>query len=223
MTDAPNSPQAEPQPTEGATAPAAEYPAAQEPPKKSRAGLIVLIAIGAVLLIGAVIAGIVFAINLASTLGSNQGVQPGSEEDTVSYVSEEYGYSVEFPGEPIEDTQTQSVAGAEISLTQAQWIEGDRMYISVAADLSEFLVGQDPDDVLENSIAGAAGNTGATAVGHEFLEVDGERALSAQLDLPNGQSLFWLVVVRDGIQYQLGAPADKADHDWFVESFDFTD
>ena len=215
-------------------APVAGAPAAAAP---NRTKLIVTIVIIGVVILGLAIAAAAVAFNLVAGAARPGGETPpaagsggGSEEEpeaaeTVTYTSSTFGYTVEFLGEPEEQSATQSVAGQEIEQIQAAYASGDTYMSAATNTFPEGLLEQagSTDVILENSVNGmVAAIPGAEVIESHDSTLDGEQSVAGSVDVGNGQVMSFVISIHDGVQYLLlSSGLDEAAHTSFVESFAF--
>lgn len=188
-----------------------------------------LVGIGAALVIlTAVLYGrAIAAITLPGPIADGGAPIPAApvpdEPDGVAYTSAEFGYEVQFPGEPEETRIDQSVAGYDLVLVAVQWYGGDGGFSVNATEFPADLVTPESlDAILEGSMDGAAQNVVGTVVDEEFVEFAGERALTAEIRA-SGISLYAHVFFRDGVQFTIVSQGGtRAEHDDRAATFRFT-
>ncbi|MGN6501572.1 MAG: hypothetical protein ACTHKX_01560 [Pseudolysinimonas sp.] len=121
-----------------------------------------------------------------------------------SYTSDEYGYSVEFPSEPIEQSKTVPVGDFQVALTSAIWSDGTRSLISNGATYPAGLL-TDVSASLRSSLTSAvAGIKGARLVSSDPTTIDGVPGISANILVPSG-TLRIIIAIDGDTQYQLVA------------------
>lgn len=206
--------------TDDATPAAAPATAPAKPPTApSRARRIIAVAVAVVVAVG-----VFLGVQALLRVVNQPNVAPSTIEESTSYsyVSDEYGFSVDFPSEPTETTQVQPVAGYDIELLQVQWVNSDTTYLVGAAIFPPELLEQNLDVMLQNSIGGAASASGAELSDLEFIELAGERAIRGTLTFPNGQVGVTVIALHNGGQYSLTMVSSEADREAFLEGFAFT-
>jgi hypothetical protein len=120
------------------------------------------------------------------------------------YTSDEYGYSVEFPDEPLEQSKTVPVGDFQVALTSAIWSDGTRSLISNGATYPAGLL-TDVNASLRSSLTSAvAGITGARLVSSDPTTIDGVPGISANILVPSG-TLRIIIAIDGDTQYQLVA------------------
>ena len=144
---------------------------------------------------------------------------PASTEAGFRYTSAEYGYSIEFPSEPAEQSKTVPVGDAQVAVTSAVWDGGSRSLVATGA---RYPAGQlkDVNASLKSSLDGIVANTGgATLVSSDPTKLAGIPAVKAQISVPNG-SLSVVIAIDGDIQYQLvAANLDQKTADGFFATF----
>jgi hypothetical protein len=190
------------------------------PPPASKTRMIVLIVVG--VLVAAAVAVGVFA--LLRFLDPADKFPDSSTSDTpagetVLYSSSDHGYSVEFPGEPTESSQTVPIAGHDIVLDTVGWESGDTAFAANVAEFPAELVGE-VGAMLSGSVEGAVANIpGAELISKEEIQLAGLPAIRGEASSPSGP--LTIVVAFDGpIQYQLFVlGVEPAEADPFFDSF----
>jgi hypothetical protein len=144
---------------------------------------------------------------------------PSSTTVGFLYTSDEYGYSIEFPSEPTEQSKTVPVGGAQVAVTSAVWDGGTRSLISTGAT---YPAGQlkDVNASLKSSLDGIVANTsGATLVSSDPTTLAGIPAVKAQISVPSG-NLSVVIAIDGDTQYQLvAANVDQTTADGFFATF----
>jgi len=158
--------------------------------------------------------------------GQQESESPGIDEPTsgATYTSDEFGYEVTFPGEAMESSVTQSVAGFDLETVTASWTAGDRN-VSTNATLfpDELFVADATDQILQGSVDGAASSVGGTLEGVEFIDLQGERAISGIIRA-SGADIYMVVFFHNQIQYSIASVnGSQAEHDEIVASFRLLD
>lgn len=144
-------------------------------------------------------------------------------DDGVVYRSDEFGYQITFPGEPTESSVTQSVAGYDLEIYTATYTSGD---LSLTVNTTEFPpeLYSEPglDTMLSGSLEGAAGAVGGTLENVEYLEIDGERAISGVIRTAQAD-VYVVVLFHDLVQYTIASVSGSAQqHDEFVGTLTFS-
>jgi len=195
---------------------------ATTPPAKKKTMRLRVLAVGA----GVIAASLSYA-GVSALLNSADG--PGATPSTidaptaVTYTSDEYRFSVQFPSEPSETTQTQAILSYEIELLTVQWVNHDTLYSANAATFpEEIIAGQELDSLLQNSMGGVASATGGTLSDQNFIDVEGRRAIAAIVSYPT-EEVGRVMIVLDGLtQYSLLSTGSESDWSAFLDSFTFT-
>lgn len=151
---------------------------------------------------------------------TSESAAPETSADGYVYTNDDLGFTVTLPGEPEETTTVQSVAGFDIPLTQAQWLDGSNLAVVSAAEFPDEIMAQDMDTMLTNSIAGAATSTGGTVSEETATELAGAPAHRAVLALANGQTAEILVAFEGNLQVSIVAGGDVSLDD-LIDSFSF--
>lgn len=203
----------------------APQPVAEEPLPSSRRKVVITVVVIAVVAVLAVV-GIVLALNLAPKSepvpqGSDEPVaeEPSGGIEGVSYESSEFGYSVVFPAEPEESSQTFPVGDVELTLNSVVWQEGQQTLIANATRYpAEMLT--DTDTMLEGSVDGAIANVpGAELVSDEQIDLAGMPARKIVATAPAGEVRL-IIAIETDVQYQLlAANTDEATAEAFFASF----
>jgi hypothetical protein len=129
---------------------------------------------------------------------------PTSTDAGFTYTSDEYGYSVEFPSEPLEQSKTVPVGDFQVALTSAIWSDGTRSLISNGATYPAGLL-TDVNASLASSLTSAvAGIKGARLVSSDPTTIDGIPGISANILVPSG-TLRIIIAIDGDTQYQLVA------------------
>jgi hypothetical protein len=129
---------------------------------------------------------------------------PTSSSTGFTYSSDEYGYSVEFPSEPLEQSKTVPVGDLQVALTSAIWSDGTRSLISNGATYPAGLL-TDVNASLASSLTSAvAGVKGARLVSSDPTTIDGIPGVSANILVPSG-TLRIIIAIDGDTQYQLVA------------------
>jgi hypothetical protein len=136
-----------------------------------------------------------------------------------TYTSAEYGYSMEFPAEPTEQSKTVPVGDAQVPVTSAVWEGGTRSLISTGAAYPAGALA-DVTASLKSSLDGIVANTpDAQLVSSDPITLAGIPAVEAAISVPSGH-LVVVIAIDGDIQYQLVAAGfDKATADGFFASF----
>jgi hypothetical protein len=173
-----------------------------EPSRRTR--LLVAAAVVLVLAIGLFVGVRAIIDATASRTAATPSPTPTSDAAGYRYTSETYGYSVEFPSEPAEQSKTVPVGDAEVALTSAVWTDGTRTLVSNGATYPPGLL-TDVDASLKSSLTTAiAGITGARLVSSDPTTIDGIPGVSANIFIPGG-TLRIIIAINGDTQYQLVA------------------
>lgn len=173
-------------------------------PPTRRTRVIAVVAVALVLAIG-----LFFGVRaLIEAAGSKTAAMPTPSPTSTgagfTYTSDEYGYSVEFPSEPLEQSKTVPVGDFQVALTSAIWSDGTRSLISNGATYPSGLL-TDVDASLASSLTSAvAGIKGARLVSSDPTTIDGIPGISANILVPSG-TLRIIIAIDGDTQYQLVA------------------
>lgn len=136
-----------------------------------------------------------------------------------TYTSAEYGYSIEFPAEPTEQTKSVPFDDAEIAVTSAVWENGLRSLVATGAAYPEGALA-DVNTSLKSALDGLVANTtGAQLQSSDAFTLAGISAVKALITSPGGD--LRVVIAIDGdTQYQLVAyNLDETTADGFFSTF----
>lgn len=158
--------------------------------------------------------------------GQQGSESPAAEEPAseATYRSDEFGYEVTFPGEAMESSVTQSVAGFDLEVVTASWT-ADGRNVSTNASLfpDQLFVADATDEMLQGSVEGAASSVGGTLEDVEFIDIEGERAISGVIRA-SGTDIYMVVFFHDQTQYSIASVnGTQAEHDEIVASFRLPD
>ena len=190
----------------------------EEPTRRTR--VVVSIAVFLVLAVG-----LFFGVRaMIDVVGSRQAeatptASPSSAAPGYTYTSAEYGYSVEFPAEPTEQTKTVPFDDAEIAVTSAVWENGLRSLVSTGAAYPAGALA-DVNASLKSALDGLLANTpGAQLESSDVFTLAGISAVKALIATPGGD--LRVVIAIDGdTQYQLVAyNLDETTADGFFSTF----
>jgi hypothetical protein len=158
--------------------------------------------------------------------GQQGSESPAAEEPAsgATYTSDEFGYEVTFPGEAMESSVTQSVAGFDLEIVTASWTAGGRNVSTNATVFpDELFVADATDEMLQGSVEGAASSVGGTLEDVEFVDIEGERAISGVIRA-SGADIYMVVFFHDQTQYSIASVnGTQAEHDEIVASFRLLD
>ena len=157
--------------------------------------------------------------------GQQESEQPADDEPAgVTYTSDEFGYEVAFPGEATEISTPQSVGGYDLEIATASWAAGDRNVSVNATAFPDGLYAADAtDEMLQGSLDGAAGSVGGTLENVEFIDIQGERAITGVIRAGIAD-IYMLVVFHTQTQYSIASVnGTQEEHDQIVGSFHFLD
>jgi hypothetical protein len=152
--------------------------------------------------------------------------QPGGEqpEAGVGYRSDEAGYEVTFPGEPTESSLSQRVLGYDLETFTVTWVSGARnVSTNATAFPDELYAGDAIESMLTGSLDGGAEAIGGTIERSEFIDFEGERAVTALITTSDTE-IYMLVVFHNQVQYSIASVnGTQEEHDEVVASFRFVD
>ena len=169
-----------------------------------RSWMIVVAAIG--------IALFVYLLTLTTLLNADRSIAPtptstsasdATPSGPVTYTSDEYEFSIVFPGEPIETTSTQAVMDLDVEVLQVQWATENAAYTVAAARLPGSFESAAIESALQASLDGAAAANGGTLSGVRFYGEGDDRFIWATLSFPDLPSNVVAITIRDHIQYSL--------------------
>lgn len=144
---------------------------------------------------------------------SSPSASPSPTSAGFTYTSAEYGYSIEFPSEPTEQTKTVPVGDADVQVSSAVWNNGVRSLVSTGATYPTGALA-DVNASLKSALDGIITNTsGARLESSDAFTLAGISAVKALIGSPGGD--LTVVIAIDGdTQYQLVAynlPPETAD------------
>lgn len=165
----------------------------------------------------ALAAGLFFGVRaVLDTVGSrlpasSPSASPSPTSAGFTYTSVEYGYSIEFPSEPTEQTKTVPVGDADVQVTSAVWNNGVRSLISTGAMYPAGALA-DVDGSLKSALDGIVTNTsGAQLESSDAFTLAGISAVTA---------LIVVIAIDGDTQYQLVAyNFDQATAEGFFSTF----
>jgi biopolymer transport protein ExbD len=172
------------------------------------------------------VVGVIFGVRaLVEAVGSRAETAPTASATPTptpagfTYTSAEYGYTVEFPSEPTENSSTVPVGDAQVPVTSAVWEGGTRSLVSTGATYPAGALA-DVNASLKSSLDGIVANTvDAQLVSSDPVTLAGIPAVEASISVPSG-NLVVVIAIDGDIQYQLVAAGfDKATADGFFASF----
>ena len=175
-----------------------------EPSRRTR--VIVTIAVFALLAVG-LFFGVRALIDVAAwqtATAPSATPTPTSTAAGFVYTSDEFGYSIEFPAEPTEQSKTVPAGDAEIEVTSAAWDNGSASLVSTGA---RYPAGELTDTTisLKTALDGLVANTpDAQLVGSDPFTLAGIPAVKAQINVPAG-TLLVVIAIDGDVQYQLVA------------------
>ena len=179
--------------------------------------LIVFVALAVGLFFG--VRAVIEAAGSHAATGPTASPTPTSTTVGFVYTSDEYGYSIEFPSEPTEQSTTVPVGDAQVPVTSAVWDGGTRSLVSTGAT---YPAGQlkDVNASLKSSLDGIVANTsGAQLVSSDPTTLAGIPAVKAQISVPSG-NLSVVIAIDGDTQYQLvAANMDQTTADGFFATF----
>jgi len=148
----------------------------------------------------------------------------------VQHSSNDYGYTVLFPGEPEVQLSTQALLGMEIPVETALFgLNGASMFAVEAMGFPDGALGDMDEEkalvMLRGSISGVAGSTHGEVLSQEESELDGELAVRARLSIPDAPSDLELLASMHGtVEYVVMAGGEYGDaFDDYLATFEFTD
>lgn len=173
-----------------------------EPTRRTR--LIVTVAVFLVLAVGLAFAIPAIVGAVSSRTSATPAPTPTSSSAGFTYTSDEYGYSIEFPSEPTEQSKTIPVGDADVPIRTAYWTDGTR---TLAVNGATYPAGSltDVEASLKSSLTNAiAGIPGARLVSSDPTTIDGVSGVSANIFIPDG-TLRIIIAIEGDTQYQLVA------------------
>ncbi|MEO8261971.1 MAG: hypothetical protein ABI566_05315 [Pseudolysinimonas sp.] len=189
-----------------------------EPTRRTR--VLVTIAVFALLAVG-LFFGVRALIDVAAsqTAAPTPDPTPTSSSAGFVYVSDDYGYSIEFPAEPTEQSQTVPAGGAEIEVTSATWDNGKASLVSTGARYPAREL-TDTTASLQSAVDGLIANTpNAQLVSSDPATLAGISAVKAVISVPAG-NLIVVIAIDGDVQYQLvAANLDPTTADGFFATF----
>jgi len=155
---------------------------------------------------------------------SQQGAEPVAESDPVPYLSVEYGYHVEFPGEPEEVSETETQAGIEIETTTVTWTGKDRAHsVSATAWPDAFPEGAVSEEVLLAALDAGADAMGGSVEDFAFVDLDGEPGIEGVVSR-SGIDMRVVAAIRGDVMIWVQSfNGTVAQHEAFVGTFAFDD
>lgn len=189
------------------------------PAEPSRRTRIIAIVVVFALLAAGLFFGIRAIIDVAGSRVPAAGPTPSSTSAGFRYTSSQYGYSIEFPSEPTEQTQTVPVGDAQVDVVSAVWDGGSRSLVSTGATYPAGRLTDVPSS-LKSALDGVvAKTTGAQLVASDPVKLAGIPAVEAQITVPGG-GLVIVIAIDGDTQYQLvAANVDKTTADGFFATF----
>jgi hypothetical protein len=170
--------------------------------------------------------GLFFGVRaLVEDAGSRTEAAPSASPTPTStgigftYTSTVYGYSIEFPAEPTEQSRTVKVDGADVPVTSAAWDNGTASLVSTGARYPASSL-SDTTASLKSALDGLVANTpDATLTSSDPVKLGDFPAVKAAISVPAGNIV--VVIAIDGdTQYQLvAANTDTTVSDGFFNSF----
>jgi hypothetical protein len=146
--------------------------------------------------------------------------------DWVTYTPDDGLFSIEFPGDPEEQTLPTNTALGEITLHSLSYTGNGPEYNLSYNDLPEQMSGMDEEtvaSVLEGSLTGAA--QGKEILSQQIVDVSGHPGIKGEIDMDLSHA-WYMSVITPGRQYQLvmvtsdqGREVFAADAERFLNSF----
>lgn len=145
-----------------------------------------------------------------------------SSDVGVSYTSDEFGYRIQFPAEPTEQSRTVPSDDGDIETTSAAWDNGVRSLVSTGATYPAGVLA-DVTGSLQSSLDGIVANTpDAQLVASDPITLAGLTAVSATISVPSG-TLIVVIAIDGDTQYQLvSANLDPETAEGFFATFELT-
>lgn len=154
---------------------------------------------------------------------------PATAEPKV-FTSESGKFSIAFPGDPKEQTQSVPTAVGDVALTMYTVDNGDSAYLAGFADYpSDMVAASDPETMLDGGRDGAINNIDGTLLTEKHITISGNPGRELKVQSKDGKNVlygrFYLV---DARLYQImvvTSPTglDQATIDSFLDSFTLTD
>jgi len=165
--------------------------------------------IATIVVFALVAVGLFFGVRaLAETASTRTGTEPTPTPTSTSvgfiYTSDEYGYRIQFPAEPTEESRTVPVGDAQVPVTSAVWSGGTKSLVSTGAS---YPAGQlaDVTASLASSLDGLVASTpDAQLVSSDPMTLAGVSAVEATIAIPSG-TLIVVIAIDGDTQYQLVA------------------
>ncbi len=150
---------------------------------------------------------------------ASPSASPSAGSAGFTYTSAEYGYTIEFPGEPTVQTKTVPVDEAEIAVTSAVWENGVRSLVATGATYPAGSL-SDVNASLKSAMDGLITNTaGAQLESSDAFTLAGISAVKALIATPGGD-LRVVIAIQGDTQYQLVAyNLDETTADGFFATF----
>lgn len=129
---------------------------------------------------------------------------PTSTGAGFDYTSDAFGYTIEFPAEPTEQSKTVQTEKGDVQSTTAYWTDGTVTLAVNGAAYPEGALG-DVEGSLKSSLTTAIdGISGARLVSSDPTTIDGIPGVSANIFIPDG-TLRIIIAIDGDTQYQLVA------------------
>ena len=141
-----------------------------------------------------------------------------------AYVSDEFGYSAAFPGDPKVETKATTTTDVSFDSTYATWEDAGTTYEIIGTEMPGGLPNGVADPVLGTWFdAMAASFVGSTVTEQRFSYIDGHRAIVGLLSDPAATEPRYIGITVDGdVSYSIEIEgADKAERALFVGSLRF--
>jgi hypothetical protein len=189
-----------------------------EPSRRTR--VVAIIAVFAVLAVG-VFFGVRALIDLAPAPTASP--TPTATPDVgVVYTSDAFGYRIQFPAEPAEQSRTIPSDDGDIQTTSAAWDNGVRSLVSTGATYPAGVLA-DVTESLKSALDGLVANTpDAELVSSDPVTLAGLTAVSATITVPSG-TVIVIIAIDGDTQYQLvAANLDPETAEGFFATFELT-
>jgi hypothetical protein len=192
---------------------------------------VLIIVLVAIAVAGSAFVGILGLTSLSGgAIGSGQpgalqtDAADGGEPAGTLYTSTDPAYEVTFPGEPLESSVTQTVSGYVLETVTVSWVSSDRnVSINTTEFPSELFTPASAEPMLNGSLEGAAAAVDGDLEDVEFIEVDGERAISGVIRTAMGD-VYMVVLFHGQVQFTIASVNGTPQlHDDFVATLRFTD
>ena len=141
-------------------------------------------------------------------------VADNSVKETEAFKSEEFGFSVEFPGTPTQDSQDVPTDIGNLKMNTFMYDATDHVYFIAISDMPKLLSGlSNSDDILDSGVEGMLGEfSNVNIIKKEKIELDGHpgrlieaTGMASEMSVYNKAQIYLV----DNVFFQVYVIAEK--------------